>query len=364
MKTIPFNNLKLEYKKYRRKYNRSIQNVLRKGEYILGEEVERFENSFSKYIGSEYCVGVNSGLDALKLTIRALGYGPSDEIIVPSNTYIASIIAISENQVTPVLVEPDEYYNINPDKIISKITGKTRAIMVVHLYGQAAQMDKIQLICNQYNLELIEDCAQSHGSKFNGQMTGTFGIAGCFSFYPTKNLGAFGDGGAVCTNNYDLFIKIKMLRNYGSIEKYKNELIGVNSRLDELQAAILNVKLTHIDKLINHRVKIANLYLSTIDNPRVQHPLVNPSATHVWHLFVIRVDEQNDFIKYLKLNCVLTGIHYPIPPHLSNAYYGLLNVESDYTDQLSKSVVSLPIYDWMNIKDAKKVVSVINGYRI
>jgi dTDP-4-amino-4,6-dideoxygalactose transaminase len=364
MRQIPFINLKLEYKKYRRSYNRAIQKVFKKGEYILGEEVVKFEESFARYIGTKYCVGVNSGLDALTLSIRALGYGPGDEIIVPSNTYIASIISISENKVTPVLVEPDEYYNINPDIITSKITPKTRAIMVVHLYGQAVQMDKIQAICDQYNLELIEDCAQSHGSKFNGQMTGTFGIAGCFSFYPTKNLGAFGDGGAVCTNDYDFFIQLKMLRNYGSIEKYKNELIGVNSRLDELQAAILNVKLTHIDKLIDHRAKIANLYLSTIDNPRVQLPLVNPSATHVWHLFVIRVDEQNDFIEYLKLNGVLTGIHYPIPPHLSNAYYGLLNVESDYTDRLSKSVVSLPIYDWMNIKDAKKVVSVINRYNL
>jgi dTDP-4-amino-4,6-dideoxygalactose transaminase len=292
-----------------------------------------------------------------------LGYGAGDEIIVPSNTYIASIISISENKVTPVLVEPDDYYNINPDKIISKITAKTRAIMVVHLYGQAAQMNQIESICDEYNLELIEDCAQSHGSKFNGQMTGTFGIAGCFSFYPTKNLGAFGDSGAVCTNDYDLFIKLKMLRNYGSIEKYKNEIIGVNSRLDELQASILNVKLTHIDKLIDHRSKIANLYLSTIENPGVQLPLINPSATHVWHLFVVRVDDQNDFIEYLKLNGVLTGIHYPIPPHLSNAYHGLLNVESDHTERLSKSVVSLPIYDWMHIKDAKKVVSVINGYR-
>jgi dTDP-4-amino-4,6-dideoxygalactose transaminase len=364
MRPIPFNNLKLEYKKYRRSYNRAIQNVLKNGEYILGKEVEKFEKSFARYIGTKYCVGLNSGLDALTLSIRALGYGTGDEIIVPSNTYIASIISISENKVTPILVEPEEYYNINPDKITSKISAKTRAIMVVHLYGQAAQMNKIQAICDQYNLELIEDCAQSHGSKFNKQMTGTFGIAGCFSFYPTKNLGAFGDGGAVCTNDYDLFVKLKMFRNYGSIEKYKNEIIGVNSRLDEFQASILNVKLTHIDKLIEHRTKIANIYLSTIDNPKVQLPLINPSATHVWHLFVVRVDDQNEFIKYLRLNGVLTGIHYPIPPHLSSAYYGLLNVDSDYTEQLSKSVVSLPIYDWMHIKDANKVVSVINAYRV
>jgi len=362
MKPIPFNNLKLEYKKYRRNYNRAIQNVLKKGNYILGEEVVEFEDSFARYIGTKYCVGVNSGLDALTLSIRALGYGPGDEIIVPSNTYIASIISISENKVTPVLVEPDDYFNIDPEKIISKINSKTRAIMVVHLYGQAAQMDKIQAICDQYNLELIEDCAQSHGSKFNNQMTGTFGIAGCFSFYPTKNLGAFGDAGAVCTNNYDIYKKLQLLRNYGSIEKYKNEVIGVNSRLDELQAAILSVKLSHFNKLIDHRKKIAELYLSEISNEKVQLPLINPNSTHVWHLFVIRVANQNDFIEYLEKNNIFTGIHYPIPPHLSRAYLGQLKIESDKTEVISKTLVSIPLYDWMKIRDARKVIEVINNY--
>jgi dTDP-4-amino-4,6-dideoxygalactose transaminase len=359
---IPFNNLSLEYKKHKRSYNLAIQRVLNKGAYILGEEVSKFEVSFANYIGTHYCVAVNSGLDALTLSIRAMGFGFGDEIIVPSNTYIASIISITENKVTPVLVEPDEYYNIDPEGIIAKITAKSRAIMVVHLYGQAAQMDKIKLICEEYNLELIEDCAQSHGSKFNGQMTGTFGTAGCFSFYPTKNLGAFGDAGAVCTNNIDLYKKLKMLRNYGSIEKYKNEIIGVNSRLDEIQAAILNVKLSHIDSLIEHRTKIAMLYLTKINNPRVKLPLIHPSSTHVWHLFVVRVDDQDNFIDYLKTNGVMTGIHYPIPPHLSDAYIGMLNVDSDQTELISKSVVSLPMFDWMPIKDAKKVISIVNAY--
>jgi dTDP-4-amino-4,6-dideoxygalactose transaminase len=362
LRQIPFNNLKLEYKKSKKSYNKAIQGVLNKGEFILGEEVKKFEDSFAKYIGTKYCVGMNSGLDALSLSIRSMGYSEGDEIIVPSNTYIASIISITENQLTPILVEPDVYFNIDPEKIISKITNKTRAIMVVHLYGQSAQMDKIQAICEEYKLMIIEDCAQSHGSKFNGQMTGTFGIVGCFSFYPTKNLGAFGDGGAVCTNDYDLFMKLKMLRNYGSIVKYKNEIVGVNSRLDEIQAAILNVKLHHIDKLINHRDKIAKLYLSRIYNDLVQLPIVNSLATHVWHLFVVRVDDQYKFIKYLEKNGILTGIHYPVPPHLSNAYKGVLNVDTNMTELISKTVVSLPIFDWMPLKEVNKVISVINRY--
>jgi dTDP-4-amino-4,6-dideoxygalactose transaminase len=362
MKNVPFNDLTLEYKKYRKRYNNAIKNVLLRGNYILGEELEKFEYSFANFVGTKYCVGVNSGLDALILSIRSLGYCPGDEIIVPSNTFIASIISISENKVSPILVEPDDYYNIDPNKIVSKITSKTRAIMVVHLYGQAAQMDKIQTICDQYKLDLIEDCAQSHGSKFNGQMTGTFGIAGCYSFYPTKNLGAFGDGGAICTNDYNLFIRLKMLRNYGSIEKYKNEVIGVNSRLDELQASILNVKLSHIEELIKRRAKIANLYLSSIVNPKVQLPLINPSASHVWYLFVVRVDSRSDFIDYLSRNGVNTGIHYPIPPHMTEAYMGLLDFNSDLTEAISSSIVSLPIYDWMPIGNVKRVISVVNDY--
>jgi dTDP-4-amino-4,6-dideoxygalactose transaminase len=362
VKIIPFNNLKLEYKKYRRDYDLAVRKVFLKGDYILGDEVSKFEDSFSNFIGTEYCVGVNSGLDALMLSIRALGLGRGDEIIVPSNTFIASIISITENGAKPVLVEPDLYYNIDPSLIESKINQNTKAIMVVHLYGQSAQMDKIVSICNEHNLYLIEDCAQSHGSVFNGKKTGSFGIAGCFSFYPTKNLGAFGDGGAVCTNDHNFYTNLKMLRNYGSHEKYKNEIIGINSRLDELQAAILNVKLSHINKLIMHRTLIANLYLSKISNPRVILPKINPLATHVWHLFVVQVDNQIKFINFLKDNGVMTGIHYPIPPHLSSAYSGVLSVDTNLTEILAKSLVSLPIYDWMHIKDARRVVTIINSY--
>jgi dTDP-4-amino-4,6-dideoxygalactose transaminase len=273
MKIIPFNNLKHEYLKFKEEYDAAIQDTLSKGIYILGSELKRFEDNFSKFIGTNFCIGLNSGLDALIFALKALGIGRGDEVIVPANTYIATVIAISEIGATPVLVEPDEFYNIDPDLIPALITNKTKAIMVVHLYGQSARMREIKAICNQYSLFLVEDCAQSHGSKFDGITTGTWGDVSCFSFYPTKNLGAFGDGGACLTNNKEIADHIRLLRNYGSKIKYHNEIIGMNSRLDELQAAILNVKLSHLEEILNHRSMIANRYLKMIVNPKVFFPL-------------------------------------------------------------------------------------------
>jgi dTDP-4-amino-4,6-dideoxygalactose transaminase len=359
---VHFNNLRLEYLKYKEEYHSAIEEVLSRGNYILGENVLKFESDFANYIGTKFCVGVNSGLDALVLSIRALNLGDGAEILVPSNTYIASIIAISENRLKPVLIEPDEFYNIDAFKIESKITKNTRAIMVVHLYGQSSKMNKIISLCEKYNLQLIEDCAQSHGAKFNGKMTGSFGVAGCFSFYPTKNLGAFGDGGAICTNNEEFYNKLLKLRNYGSIKKYHNDIIGVNSRLDELQAAILRVKLSHIEELINFRRQVASRYQKLITNSKVLLPMQFKDSEHVWHLFVIQVDDRPSFIKHCINLGVETGIHYPIPPHLSKAYKGQLEVDSSLTENLSSRVVSLPIYDWMELNDVDYVIEVVNSY--
>lgn len=362
MRTIPFNNLKNEYLKYQNEYDLAIRKVLHSGNYILGEEVSRFENNFAKYIGTKFCIGVNSGLDALIFALKSLKIGKGDEVIVAANTYIASIISITEVGAKPILVEPDEYYNINTDLITSAITIRTKAIMVVHLYGQSAKMREIKLICNQYSLFLVEDCAQSHGAKYGNVTTGAWGDVSCFSFYPTKNLGAFGDGGACLTNNLEIFEKIRLLRNYGSKLKYHNEIIGLNSRLDELQAAILNVKLSHFNEILIHRSLIANHYLKNIINPKIYLPTVSDNSTHVWHLFVIQVNDRDGFQEYLRSNGVETIIHYPIPPHLSKAYEAYFENKFPITEKYSNRVVSLPLYDWMEISEAQIVINFINSY--
>jgi len=362
---INFNELKRGYEKYKNEYDKAAIDVLESGWYILGENVKRFENNFANFIGSSYCVGVNSGLDALILAVRALNLGEGDEIIVPANTYIATVLGITENDATPVFVEPDEYYNIDADKIEAKITDKTKAIMAVHLYGQAANMNKIKTIATKYNLYLLEDCAQSHGAKFENQTTGTFGDIGCFSFYPTKNLGAFGDGGAIVTDNKEIADKVKMLRNYGSQKKYYNEIEGVNSRLDEMQATLLNVKLSHYEELRIEREKIALRYLNEINNPKIILPKIREGADHVWHLFVVQTEERDRLQSYLQENGIGTQIHYPIPPHLSEAYKRLGYKKGDFpiTEEIANKVLSLPIYDGMTDEEADYVIRVINSYK-
>lgn len=362
---INFNKLKRGYEKYKDEYDKAAINVLESGWYILGENVEKFESNFSQFIGSKYCVGVNSGLDALILAVRALNIGYGDEVIVPANTYIATVLGITENRATPVFVEPDEYYNLDADKIEGKITNKTKAIMVVHLYGQVANMKKIQDIAAKYNLYLLEDCAQSHGAKFEGKTTGTFGDIGCFSFYPTKNLGAFGDGGAIVTNNEKIADKIRTLRNYGSRRKYYNEIEGVNSRLDEMQAALLNVKLSHYRELRSEREKIAQKYLNEIRNPKIILPKIRKGAEHVWHLFVVQTENRDKLQNYLNENGIGTQIHYPIPPHLSEAYRYLGYKKGDFpiTEKQANSVLSLPIYDGMTNEEAEYVIKAINDYK-
>ncbi|MBV1756283.1 MAG: DegT/DnrJ/EryC1/StrS family aminotransferase, partial [Dethiosulfatibacter sp.] len=327
---INFNQLDRGYLKFKDEYDKAAIETLESGWYILGSRVGHFEKEFSDYLGTKHCVGLNSGLDALILAIRALGIGQGDEVIVPANTYIASILGITENGATPVFVEPDEYYNLDALKIEEKITSKTKAILVVHLYGQAADMVNIRSIADKHNLYLVEDCAQSHGACFDGKVTGTWGDIGCFSFYPTKNIGAFGDSGSIVTDNDELYEKIKMLRNYGSKVKYQNDILGVNSRMDEIQAALLSVKLKHYTELRTEREAIAYKYLKGIKNPLITLPSVREKAEHVWHLFVVKVDEQEKFQKYLIDSGIVTQIHYPIPPHLSKAYSYLNYGKGDY----------------------------------
>jgi len=358
------NRLDRGFQMYQKEFEDKALEVLRSGWYILGNEVQQFEKEFADYVSSEYCVGLASGLDALVLAFRALGIKSGDEVIVQANTYIASVMGISMNGATPVFVEPNEYYNIDYDKIEEKITSKTKAILVVHLYGQATNMEKILEICSKHNLYLVEDCAQSHGAKFNGKMTGTFGDIGCFSFYPSKNLGAFGDAGVITTNSKDIAENIKILRNYGSEKRYHNKVVGFNSRLDEIQAGLLRVKLKHLDDLLEERVHIAERYYTEISNPKIMLPQVNNNCTAVWHLYVLRVEDRDNFTKYLNDNGIGNLVHYPIPPHLSDAYeyLGFDKGSFPLTEEYAEKVISIPIFNGMNDEEVDYVVDIINKY--
>lgn len=363
MKINP-NQLDRGYLKYKEEYDRAVIKTLESGWYILGNEVEKFENKFKDFVSSKYCVGLNSGLDALILAFRALSIGTGDEVIVPANTYIASVLGVTENGATPIFVEPDEYYNIDADKIEAAITKKTKAILVVHLYGQTANMQIIKDIAIKHNLFLVEDCAQSHGAKFDDKSTGTWGDIGCFSFYPTKNLGAFGDAGCIVTDNFDVYDKVHMLRNYGSKVKYQNDILGVNSRLDEIQAAVLSVKLEHYDDLKKERISLAKKYLNEIDNPKIMLPKIRDKSDAIWHLFVVKVENRDEFQEYLKLHGIGTQIHYPIPPHLSKAYEYLGYKEGDFpiTENYADTLISLPLYDGMTEEEIMYVINFINRY--
>lgn len=366
MMKIKFNQLDRGYLKYKDEYDKAAIKTLESGWYIMGKQGEKFEEDFASFVGAEYCVGLNSGLDALILAFRALGIGKGDEVIVPANTYIASVLGITENGAIPVFVEPDEYYNLDVDKIEKKISNRTKAILVVHLYGQAANMCKIQEIAKKNNLHLVEDCAQSHGAKYQDRTTGTWGDIGCFSFYPTKNIGAFGDSGAIVTNNEEIYEKIKMLRNYGSRIKYQNEILGVNSRLDEVQAALLSVKLGHYDELRKERASIADRYLQRIRNENIKLPLIRKGSEHVWHLFIIQSEEREKLQNYLADNGIGTQIHYPIPPHLSKAYEYLGHKLGDYpmTEQYASNILSLPLFEGMTDDEVQYVINTINRFEV
>ncbi len=362
---IKFLDLYKINERLRKEINGKITQVLDSGWYLLGEETENFEQNFAKYCGVKHCIGVANGLESLNLIIRGYGFAQGDEIIVPANTYIASILAISENGCTPILVEPDiNTYNINPDLIEKKITSKTKAIMVVHLYGQAVQMQKIWALAQKYNLKIIEDSAQAHGAKYQNKRVGSLGDASGFSFYPGKNLGCVGDGGCVTTNDDELAQKIKALRNYGSHKKYHNVFIGMNSRLDEIQAGILDIKLKFLDEDNQKRKEIAKYYRKNIKNSNIILPNVYAEDAHVWHLFVVRTKQRDNFQKYLLDNEIQTIIHYPIPPHKQECYKLWNNLSYPITEEIHKSVLSLPISPVMSDDEMRKVVEVINEYKV
>jgi len=361
---IKFLDLHKINERFRDEINSRIKQVLDSGWYLLGNQDNTFEDNFAKYCGVKHCIGCANGLDALNLIIRAYGFGAGDEIIVPANTYIASILAISQNGCTPVLVEPDiNTYNINPDLIEEKITDKTKAIMVVHLYGQAVEMEKIWALAKKYNLKVIEDSAQAHGAIYQGKRTGSLGDASGFSFYPGKNLGCMGDGGAVTTNDDELAKKIRAIANYGSDYKYHHIYKGINSRLDEIQAGILDVKLPHLDKDNERRREIAKYYRNNIKNEKISLPKTYNENAHVWHVFVVRCDNRDLLQKHLETNDIQTNIHYPTAPHKQLCYSEYAHLSLPITEKIHNEIISLPISPVMTDEEVKKVVEVVNAFK-
>lgn len=364
---IKFLDLLKINQQYSDELQEAFKRVLDSGWYIMGTEVKNFEGSFASYCGTKYCIGVANGLDALTLIIRAykeLGiFNEGDEIIVPSNTYIASILSISANNLVPVLVEPDiGTYNIDPNLIEAKLTSKTKAILPVHLYGQLCPMEEINRIARKYNLKVIEDCAQSHGAKFEEKRAGNWGDASGFSFYPGKNLGALGDAGAITTNDDKLASTVRALLNYGSHKKYQNIYKGSNSRLDELQAALLSVKLKYLEVETLQRKEISKAYSESITNPKIILPKVAVDDAHVWHLFVVRVKNRSELQQFLTDNNIQTVIHYPIPPHKQEAYKEWNSLSFPISEKIHDEVLSLPLSPVMTKEEVNKVVEVINRF--
>lgn len=343
----------------------AFDRVFTRSWYIEGVEDEIFEKAFAEYVGTDYCIGVGNGLDALMLSLKALGIGESDEVIVPSNTYIATALAVTYVGATPVFVEPKiETFNIDPDLIEAAVTEKTKAIMPVHLYGQACDMDPIMEVARKYGLKVVEDCAQAHGATYKGQKVGTFGDAAGFSFYPGKNLGALGDAGAVVTNDKELADKVRALGNYGSDYKYHHIYKGNNSRLDELQSAFLAAKLPHLERMNVERRRIADKYLSAIKNPKVILPTVEEDMVPVWHIFGIRCKERDALEKHLNDAGIGTNKHYPIPMHLQECYRDLGFKEGDFpiSEEISATELSIPMYYGMTDEEISYVIDTINCY--
>lgn len=364
---IKFLDLQKVTQKYSSEIQEAVLRVIDSGWYLQGEENKRFEANYANYIGSKYCIGVANGLDALRLILRAyieLGImHKGDEIIVPANTYIASILAISDNNLVPVLIEPSlETLVIDDSKIEQSITLRTKGIMIVHLYGQNAYTDKIGNICKQFGLKLIEDNAQAHGCKFNERKTGSLGDAAGHSFYPGKNLGAFGDAGAITTNDPILASVVSKLANYGSNKKYIFDYKGLNSRLDEIQAAILDVKLKYLDDDIELRKAVANFYISNIKHPQIRLPKVNDWNAHVFHIFAIFTQNRERLQHYLTENNIQTIIHYPIPPHMQKCYPELNHLSLPLTEQIHNQELSLPISPVMSNDDIRYIVETINKW--
>ena len=361
---IKFLDLHKINERFRTDIDERIRGVLDSGWYLQGKENEQFCKNFASFCGAKYALGVSNGLDALNLIIRGYGWGVGDEIIVPANTFIATILAISENGCTPILVDPDIFtYNIDPHKIEAAITIRTKAIFVVHLYGQAMQMERIWAIGKKYGLKIVEDAAQAHGAIYKGQRTGNLGDVAAFSFYPGKNLGALGDAGAITTNDKELYEKCKAIANYGSDRKYHHIYKGVNSRLDEIQAAILDVKLVHLDDDNEKRRKIALRYRTEIKNPLIVLPQTYDELAHVWHIFAVRTPNRITFLEHLKNADIQTNIHYPTPPHLQGAYEEWNSRCYPITEKIHREVLSIPISPVMSEEEVSEVISVVNSYK-
>ena len=360
---IKFLDLYKINQQYRSEIDKSIRDVLDCGQYLLAEKLQAFEQDFAGYCQVKHAIGTACGLDALSLIIKAYGFGKGDEIIVAANTYIASILAISQNGCEPILVEPDiNTYNIDADLIEEKVTARTKAIMAVHLYGQICPIDKIKAVAEKYNLMIIEDACQSHGGVYKGKRAGSLGDAAAFSFYPSKNLGCLADGGAVTTNDDELAGKIRAMRNYGFTAKYQAQFQGINSRLDEIQAAILGVKLKYLDRENGRRREIAAFYLENIKNENVVVPACENDDSHVWHLFVVRCKDRQKLQGYLLANGIQTMIHYPIAPHKQKAYAEWNDLSYPVTEKIHAEVLSVPMNPGLRDDDLKKIVETINSY--
>lgn len=366
---INFLDLKSINKQYQQEFKEAFARVIDSGWYILGDELTQFENEFSTFCGTKHAIGVANGLDALNLVLRAWKelnrLQAGDEVIVQANTYIASILAITENDLVPILVEPNPLtYNLEPGTVRAAITSKTRAILPVHLYGQLSPMPELMEIAAQYDLLVLEDCAQAHGAEINGKRAGSWGDAAGFSFYPGKNLGALGDAGAITTNSDELALTLRALRNYGSHKKYENIYEGVNSRLDEIQAAMLRVKLNYLVSETTRRQNIAARYLTEMNNIAITLPHLTEEKAHVWHLFVIRSKNRSALQAYLTDQGVQTLIHYPIPPHKQQAYSAWNNILLPLTEQIHEQVLSLPLDPTMTEHTVTEVIKAINGFKV
>ena len=349
-------------------YESKALEILRGGRYILGKEVIDFEKEWASYIGVNHAIGVGNGLDALYIAFRILDIGDGDEVIVCANSYIACVIGITKNNAIPIFVEPDQYDNIDAEKIEEKITSKTKAILAVHLFGQSCNMTKIMEIAQSYQLKVIEDCSQSHGTNWNEKKVGSIGDIGCFSLYPTKGCGAFGDGGIITTNNDEIADKVRVFRNYGSRIRYYNEIVGTNSRLDEIQAGLLRIKLKYIEEINEERRIIAGKYEKGICNPYIRKPKIRPGSDSTWHQYVIHVEscQRDALIQHLNGKGIGTIIHYPIPPHLSEAYSYLGYQKGDFpiAEKYANEVLSIPMYNGMLDDELEYVIKAINDFNL
>lgn len=360
---ILMNDFKREYVELKAEIDLAAQKCLSSGWYILGTAVKEFESLFASYIGSSYCVGVGNGMEAIQIALIALDIGEGDEVLTVSNSAVATALAISNVGAKPVFVDIDEYYHMDIHDLQKKITQKSKAIVPVHLFGQVADMDGIREIAKNYNLKVVEDACQAHGASLHDTKAGAFGEIGCFSFYPTKNLGAYGDGGAITTNSQELYERCLMLRNYGQRNRYEHVIKGLNSRLDELQAAILQVKLTHLEGYVHRRIEIAHAYFEQLsDVPQITLPKIRKSSKHSFHLFVIQADSREELREYLKKNGIETQVHYPIPIHKQECYEEQNALVLPFTEQAANKVLSIPINPFLLTNEVETVSNEIKNY--